>query len=328
MSAKLSLSRLIATAGTALLLGTGAASAQPYKIGIAQWGPHPQLEKAVSSFKAELAAKGLVEGKDVTYEIDQANFDVALLPQLLSKLKAGKPTLIYTIATPVTQAAKQALKGSGIPIVYAAVNNPVKAKLVPSWTEGAEDMAGASDQQDMDAVLGFVRKLLPKAKTLAVAYNPGEDNNLAVFEQVRETAGKYEFKVVGAGIDNPADIPIRIAALKGQADVIYTPTGGLIQPGLPAIAASAAQIGVPVVNAGVESARKGITLAGFAVDYGKIGKNAADVAYKLLKGAKMQDLPPVRAGVEDHEAAVSKKQLEKLGLALPAALGGCNCLAD
>ncbi|WP_298721564.1 ABC transporter substrate-binding protein [uncultured Ferrovibrio sp.] len=319
-----------ALAAAALIAGSaGNAAAQPIKIGIAQWGPHPQLEKTVESFKAELTRLGLQEGKDVTYEIDQANFDVALLPQLLNKLKATKPQLIYTIATPVTQAAKQALKGSGIPIVYAAVNNPVKANLTPSWDQGVDDMAGASDQQDMDAVLAFIRKLLPNARRVAVAYNPGEDNNLAVFEQVKAAASQHGFSVVGAGIDNPADIPIRIAALKGQADVIYTPTGGLIQPGLPAIAASAGQIGLPVVNAGVEAAKQGIVLAGYAVDYAKVGANAANVAYKILKqNAKMKDLPPVRATAADHEGAISGKQLAKLGLALPPALADCKCVAD
>jgi len=324
--------RIAAGAALALTIATAAPSdglAQPYKIGIAQWGPHPQLEKAVSSFKAELTRLGLVEGKDVTYEIDQANFDVALLPQLLNKLKATKPNVIYTIATPVTQAAKNALKGSGIPIIYAAVNDPVKAKLVPSWTEGADDMAGASDQQDMDAVLAFTRKLLPNAKKLAVAYNPGEDNNLAVFEQVKATAAKYNFTVTGAGIDNPSEIPLRIAALKGQADVIYTPTGGLIQPGLPAIAATAGQIGIPVINAGVEAAKQGIVLGGYAVDYAKVGKNAAGIAYKVIKeGAKLKDLPPARATAADHEGAISAKQLAKLNLPLPADLKDCNCVAE
>lgn len=323
------ISRTILCAAFAVTAFSAASQAQPIKIGIAQWGPHPQLEKAVSSFKAELTRLGLTEGKDVTYEIDQANFDVALLPQLLNKLKATKPDLIYTIATPVTQAAKNALKGAGIPIVFAAVNDPVKAKIVPSWTEGAEDMAGASDQQDMDSVLAFTRKLLPNAKRIAVAYNPGEDNNLAVFEQVKATAGKYNFSVVGAGIDNPSEIPLRIAALKGQADVIYCPTGGLIQPGLPAIAATAGQIGIPVINSGVEAARQGIVLGGYAVDYARVGKNAAGIAYKILKGgAKMKDLPPVRASAADHEAAVSGKQLAKLGLTLPAELKDCNCVAD
>ena len=327
--ARLFLAGGLALAGLLSLAPANAQAQQPIKIGIAQWGPHPQLEKAVASFKAELTRLGLAEGKDVVYEMDQANFDGALLPQLLNKLKATKPNLIYTIATPTTQAAKNALKGAGIPIVYAAVNNPVKANLVPSWTEGADDMAGASDQQDMESVLAFARKLLPNAKRIAVAYNPGEDNNLAVFEQVKATAPKYGFSVVGAGIDNAGEIPLRIAALKGQADLIYTPTGGLIQPGLPAIAATAGQIGLPVLNAGVEAAKQGIVLAGYAVDYGKVGKNAADVAYKILKqGAKMKDLPPVRATAADHEAAISAKQLAKLKLTLPAALKDCKCVAE
>src|SRR5690348_3609345 len=119
------------------------AKADPIHIGIAQWGRHPQLDAVNTNFRAELATQGFVEGKDVVYDWEVANFDASILPQILNKLKSANPKLIMTISTPVAQSAKQTLKGAGIPIVFAAITDPIKAKLVPDWEHGAEDMTGS-----------------------------------------------------------------------------------------------------------------------------------------------------------------------------------------
>ena len=87
---------------------------------------------------------------------------------MIAKLQADQPKIIYTITTPVSQIAKKALAGSGITIVFSAVTDPVAAKLVPSWDAGDEGMTGATDLQDMAAVLAFTQKLLPNAKRLGV----------------------------------------------------------------------------------------------------------------------------------------------------------------
>ncbi|MBV8428493.1 MAG: ABC transporter, partial [Hyphomicrobiales bacterium] len=126
---------LSAGAFAALSLGlmSFGAKADPIHIGIAQWGRHPQLDAVNANFRAELAAQGFVEGKDVVYDWEVANFDASILPQILNKLKSASPKLIMTISTPVAQSAKQTLKGAGIPIVFAAITDPIKAKLVTDW---------------------------------------------------------------------------------------------------------------------------------------------------------------------------------------------------
>ena len=217
-------------------------------IAIAQFGAHPQLDAVVTAFKAELAAQGYTEGDKITFVESQANFDASLIPQMITKLQGSSPKLMLTITTPVSQGAKQLLSGTDIPVIFAAVTDPVSAKLVPGWDKSDAMMTGASDLQDIDAVLAFTRKLFPDAKRLALPYNPGEDNDLAALKLVKEHAPKQGFEVVELGIDNTNDIPIRIASLAGKADVMYLPGSNLLQPAAPAIAAAAQQIKLPVVS--------------------------------------------------------------------------------
>ena len=310
------------------LAGLPARAADPILIGIAQWGPHPQLDAVAASFQARLSDLARAEGKTLRFSIESAHFDTAVLPQMISKLRAERPALVLTVATPPSQAAKQVMRGSGIPVVFGAVVDPVLAKLTPSWTEGAEDMTGASNQEDITQVLGFIRKLFPAAKRIGFPYNPGEDNNVSVAERLKAAAPAAGFSVTEVAVAGPADVALRIAALKGQADVIYTPSGGVIQPSIPAISAAAAQIGLPVVDSGVGWAKQGIVLAGFALDYATVGVQAANIADKILNGTKPAAIPPVRPGPKDYEMAISAAQMKKFGVTLPESLKDCGCVKE
>jgi putative tryptophan/tyrosine transport system substrate-binding protein len=312
-------------AGLALPLSARAA---PITIGIAQWGTHSQLDEAVDSFRQRLTQLGRVDGRDITYVEENAHFQTSLLPQIIARLRADSPVLLLTISTPVSQAAKQVMKGSGIPIVFAAVTDPVLAKLTPSWQQGAEDMTGASNLEDIDQDLAFFRQLFPDAKRIGFPFNPGEDNNVSVANRLKEAAPKAGFTVTEVAVNSPNDVALRIASLKGQVDFLYTPAGGMIQPAIPAISATAAQIGLPLVDSGTAYVKQNIALAGFAVDYAKVGTNAADIANRILSGTKPADIAPVPPGPNDYQKAVSAVQLKKFGMTLPAALKDCGCVVS
>jgi len=316
---------------SALFAGAFAAStafADPVKIGIANFGEHPQLNTAVAGFKKALTAAGYVEGKDVVYSESHTNFDISLVPQMIAKLQSEKPKLIYTITTPVSQVAKKALWGSDIPVVFAAVTDPVEAKLVPSWDAGDKGMTGATDLQDVAAIMAFTKKLLPEAKRFGVAYNPGEANDVALLRKFEEAASGGGFTVVPVGIDNINDIQQRITAFSGKVDVIYTPGSNLLQPAIAAVAAAARQISVPVMNVDESAVTKDIVPASFAVNYEQVGENAGKIAAEILKGKAPETIPPSRPTYEDHRPLISKKALATFGITLPAALADCNCFVE
>lgn len=319
--------RGIVAAG-AMALGLGAASAEPIRIGIANFGEHPQLNTAIQGFKDAMAAGGYEEGKDVVYSESHTNFDASLVPQMIAKLQAEGPVLMYTVTTPVSQIAKKALAGSGIPIVFSAVTDPVAAKLVPSWEAGDEGMTGATDLQDVAAVMEFAKKLVPDAKRIGQPYNPGEANDVALLEKVQEAAPAAGFEVVAVGVDNVNDIQQRIASLAGKADVIYTPASNLLQPAIAAVSAAARQAGIPIINSDDGAVSDGVVPASFAVNYQQVGLNAGKIALQILDGTDPKSIPPMNPAYEDHSPRISKKAMAAFGLEIPEELADCNCIVD
>lgn len=312
----------------ALALGAAQALAEPIRIGIANFGEHPQLAASIAGFKKAMADNGFVEGKDVIYSESHTNFDASLVPQMITKLQAEQPKLIYTITTPVSQIAKKALAGSGIPIVFSAVTDPVAAKLVPSWEAGDEGMTGATDLQDVAAVMEFAHKLLPNAKRIGIPYNPGEANDVALLDKIKAAAPAAGFEVEAVGVDNVNDIQQRIASFAGKADVIYTPASNLLQPAIAAVSAAARQAQIPIVNSDDGAVRDGVVPASLAVNYEQVGLAAGKIAAEILKGKDPKTIAPWRPAYADHRAVVSKKALAAFGIEVPASLADCGCIID
>jgi putative ABC transport system substrate-binding protein len=320
--------KLALAGASALALNFGVAMAEPVKIAVANFGDHPQLNAVVDGFKAELAAAGYKEGEGAAYTVDHVNFDATLVPQMLSKIEAQKPAMILVITTPVAQMAKNTLGKSGIPLVFAAVTDPVAAGLVPSWDAGDENMSGASDLQDVAATLTFARKLLPNAKNLGIPYNPGEANDVALIDIMKTEAPKQGFAVVEVGVDNVNDIPQRISSLAGKADVIYVPGSNLIQPAIASVASAAMAAKIPVVNTDGGPVSQGIVTSSFAMSYEKVGHNAGKIAARILKGEKASAIAPSKPAYEDHAPLISKKAAAAIGMEIPESLKDCGCIVE
>ncbi|EXL10342.1 ABC transporter substrate-binding protein [Aquamicrobium defluvii] len=312
----------------AMLASVMTAAADPVRIGVANFGEHSQLNIAIEGFKKALTEAGYEEGKDVVYTVSHTNFDASLVPQMIAKLQAEQPKLIYTVTTPVSQIAQKALAGSGIPIVFTAVTDPVAAKLTPSWDEGGEGITGSSDLQDLAAVMKFTKELMPNATRLGIPYNPGEANDVALVDSARELAKDAGFEIVAVGVDNVNDIQQRVASFSGKADVIYVPTSNLLQPAVAAVAAAARQAGIPIVNSDDGAVRDGVVPASFAVNYNKVGENAGKIAVRILKGEDPKSIAPSKPAYEDHVMVISKKSAKEFGLEIPAALDNCECFVD
>ncbi len=311
-----------------LVLGVNLAAADPLKVCIANFGEHPVLTSVIEGVKQGLAENGYPEGSKVIYEESHTNFDATLVPQMVHKLMADKPDLMISITTMVSQTAKNALMGTGIPLVFTTVTDPVAAKLTPSWDKGDVGVTGVSDMQDMGAVFAFTRKLMPKAKTFGVPYNPGEDNDVALIKQMRELAPASGFEIVAVGVDNTNDIPVRIQSLKSKADVIYIAGSNLLQSAAPAIAATTQQIGMPTISVNLDFVKDGLFMAAFAVDYHKVGVKTGMVAAQVLNGQSPASITPIRMLYEDHVPLINTDLTKKFGVSIPADMQNCDCFVS
>ena len=316
---------------TALLGATLAmaspAFAQPKKVAIANMGPHGSLEQVIAGFKQALADKGFVDGKGVVYDYSHCNFDPNLIPQVLTKLESGKPDVIVTITTPMTQAAVKIVRDQSIPIVFAPVTDPIAGGLVPDWEHGSARFVGASNLQSMEAVLGFANKLLGDVKSFGMLYNPGDANDVAnknLAEAAAKAAG-ITFKAVG--VDSVNDIGQRASTLQG-VDFIYAIPSSMLMPALPAIASTADRLKIPVISSSPQGAQDHVVLAAMSVSWTQVGYQAGLRAAAILGGKKPSELTNYKPAPADHSAVISGKRLKQSGKELPAALADCKCVVE
>src|SRR5438128_428000 len=117
-----------------LLTACGSATpAKTYTIGVVHY--NLGLEPVLASFKAQMAASGYVEGKNVIYIYHGvlAN-DPRVLGGEVKRLVDEQVDLLLTLGTQPTLAAKKGVVGTAIPVVFAPVTNPVKQGIVESVT--------------------------------------------------------------------------------------------------------------------------------------------------------------------------------------------------
>ena len=302
-------------------------AAEMKKVAIASFGPHASLQQVIDGFKQALADKGFVDGKTVSYEYSDCNFDPSLVPQVLSKLEATKPDLMLTVTTPMTQAAVKLVRDQSLPIVFAPVTDPVAAGLVPDWQHGSARFVGASNMQSTETVIDFARKLLGDVKSFGMLYNPGDANDVTG-KNLAEAAAKaknVEFRAVS--VDSVNDIAVRTNALQG-VDFIYAIPSSLLMPALPAIASSAERMGISVISSSPPGVQEGVVLAAMSVSWSKVGYNAGLLAAQILNGAKSTELANYKPTPADHTPVISAKRLKAAGKTLPPALADCNCVID
>lgn len=175
-------------------------------IAVANYGPHSSLEESIAGIKAELTQLGFIEGKNIKYLISDVNFDLSLIPQMISTLKHKKPAIMVVIATPIAQFAKHAIKN--IPLVFNAITDPVTVGLLKKPNSSFDNITGASDKQNLQVLLTFAKQILPNATRVGVLYATAEANDLALIKMLKKAANKMHMQVIAIPIDEPRDISI------------------------------------------------------------------------------------------------------------------------
>lgn len=303
----------VSTLFTFIIIKTKGPSTPPLPlVAVANYGPHASLEEAIQGLKDGLTSQGFKEGENFSLKISDVNFDHALIPQMLMKLKADKPNVMVALSTPVAQALKNAEKE--IPVVFSAITDPVDAGLVVEASASCANITGSSDQQDLNLFLKFAQKLLPNSKTVGLLYATGDTNDTALVNLMNKAAQKIGMKVMALPVDQTRDIPQRIKGFKGKVDFIYVGTSGPIQPALPTIVAEADRMGIPVFNADSDAVKKHHVLGSYGVSYYQVGLNTAYLVAELLRGKEISTLCPRYPSYKDHKGFISKNRAKSLGI--------------
>ncbi|MBL4876050.1 MAG: ABC transporter substrate-binding protein [Cohaesibacteraceae bacterium] len=184
-----------------LLIGTIAGlmisavhAADMKKVAISTIVEVPALTETKDGILEALAARGYIEGKTITVDYQNANGNMPTQQQIAKKFVGSQPDVIIPITTPTSQSMAAATKT--IPIVFATVTDPVKAKLIPGYTNLQGNITGVSDAAPIGPQLDFFKRIIPGLTKIGFVYNPGLDNSLATLGWVKEEGAKRGITVV------------------------------------------------------------------------------------------------------------------------------------
>lgn len=291
-----------ALAGMLLLAGCNSSSSsstkenndaekKQYTIGLTQFGAHPSLDAATEGFIKALEDQGFKEGDNVTFDIQDAQFDMNNTQTIATNFVGDKVDLIFANATPSAVSALNATKE--IPIVFTSVTDPVGAGLVTSFDEPGENITGTSDNHPdaTKTTIDFITNEIG-AKNIGVVYNSGEQNSEVQVKAVEEFAGANGASLVTASVATSAEVKQATESLVGRVDAIYIPTDNTVVSALESVISVANDKKIPLFVGELDSLKKGaVAASGF--DYFDLGYDTGLMAAQILKGEKKPSEIPV-----------------------------------
>jgi putative tryptophan/tyrosine transport system substrate-binding protein len=280
----------------------------------------PDAKARVSAFTQGLIELGWTDGRNVRIDVRWAGDNVELLRTFAKELVDLQPDVILAGSTPATAAPQKETRT--IPIVFAAVSDPIGESFVASLPHPGRNLTGFTNfEASMGGkLLGLLREIAPSVKRVAIMFNPdtapgGGSYFLPSFE-----AAARSLKLEPIAAPARSDIEIEtIVTLLGRE-----PGGGLvIMPDVfmtrhrAPIILLAAQNNVPAVYQVSVSVRDGGLLS-YGPDPMDIFRRSASYVDRILRGANPAELP-VQLPIK-FEMALNVKTAKVLGLAVPQSI--------
>jgi putative ABC transport system substrate-binding protein len=272
----------------------------------------PSLDsRRVGAFVQRLRELGWIEGRNVTIEYRWAEGRTERLAEFAAEFVRLKVDVIVTSATPPVVAAKQAT--SVIPIVFAAVGDPVGTGLVTSLARPGGNVTGLSIQAtDLAGKrLELLHEVVPGLRRLAIMANSGASPAVLEMAEVQTTARALGLEVVASEIRRLEDIAPAFEAFKGRAEALYVCNDPLVTTNRIRINTLALGMGLPTMYNVREFVEAG-GLMSYGPNFLDLFRRAADFADKILRGAKPADIPVEQP--TKFELAINLKTAKALGV--------------
>ena len=292
-----------------------AEDAKVYSVGICNFVDDASLNQIIQNIKERLGEIG--EEKNAQFEIieDNCNLDGSVMQQIISNFIAEEVDLMVGVATPVAMTMQGMTEENRIPVVFAAVSDPLGAGLVESLEAPGANITGTSDYLDTAAVLNLIFAANPEAKKVALLYNPSEDASTAPIAAAREILAGKGVEVKEYTGSNPSEVMLAADAIvTDEMDAVFTPTDNTIMAAELSIYEKFAEAKIPHYTGADSFALNGAFL-GYGVDYANLGRETADmIAAILLDGADPATLP-VKT-FDNGTATVNTETCEAIGFDL------------
>jgi ABC-type uncharacterized transport system substrate-binding protein len=273
-------------------------------------------EEAEAGVREGLRDSGVVQGRDYTVKVRNAQGDMATLNSLLDAAVTEGADMVITLSTPTLQAALRRVRDR--PVLFTYVADPIVAGAGKSNEEHAPNVTGCYTQSDPEALLKIVRQLLPQVHTVGTLFVPAEVNSVFQKDRLLTAARKDGLEVVTIAANTSAEVADAALALCSRdLDAITHIPGNLTTVGFTSIAQAAEKARMPLFGMQSAQVQMGAALA-LSRDYHEAGRQTGLLAARVMRGESPAAIP--FQPVLKNTLVVNPKAARRYGITLPASL--------
>lgn len=302
-----------------LTLALFACQTAPRTFRIGVLNPDLAIEGVFDGFKTGMADLQYVEGETVEYlyagAVGRDN-----LPAEAARLIESKVDLILAVTS--NSATTLLETGTTIPVVFWVINDPVEAGYVASMDKPGGNMTGVTIGVEGTASEGrrleLLKQLAPDVQRVFVPYNPDDPivqrQGLGTVQAAAESLGielllqevRTEDEAAASAQSVPEDADAIFLVFADRA--VMSAQGAFIETAL--------QRRIPMTVLTSGSVRSG-ALMSFGTEFTRIGAQAARLADKILKGAKVSEMP---VEIPEFFFSINVATAEAIGLEIPESI--------
>jgi ABC-type uncharacterized transport system substrate-binding protein len=275
-----------------------------------------EAQARVTALKQGLQELGWTDGRNIQIEIRFTGADADRIRAYAAELVALAPDEIVSHTTAAIRALRQAT--SSIPIVMAAINDPVEQGVVSSLAHPGGNITGFTfmDFQMVGKWLEMLKEAAPGVSRAVLIFNPDTSPHFYVYVgSFKAVSRSTAVEVTAAPVRSTTEVEEALAKLG------HDPGGGLIVASdaftlahLQLFIRLAQQHRVPAVYAWRTAVAQG-ALMSYGPDPYDLFRRSASYVDRIFKGAKPADLPVQQP--TKFELAINLKTARALGLQIP-----------
>ena len=209
--------------------------------------------------------------------------------KLIKEIRAIKPDVILTVGSRATSVVSEAIKD--MPIVFSMVLYPVASEFVPSLDKPGKNMTGAAMDVPIERQLRTLLDIVPRLKRVGVLYSPAE--TLPVIEEAKSVAESMGLELLAEQVSSEGDVPDALAKLdKQKMDALWSVADGRVftRPSTRYIIKYVVRRGIPFMGPHNGFVKAGALVA-LTADYRDCGRQAGEVALRILDGGNPRSIP-------------------------------------
>ena len=307
-----------ALAGGLLAAPLAAAEQQPgkvWRIGLFHVGLD-HIPPSLDGLREGLKALGYEEGRNI--QLDFRNLaDEEAARVTAREFVREKVDLIVAFEPQTVRAAKAAT--STIPIVFLHVFDPVAAGFVASLAHPGGNLTGFGQFSDFAPKrLELLKSIAPtthRVLVLVAIDDPSAPESLAT---LRQAAAALKLELLERPVRDESDIKRVFASIKpGEVQAVFIAASTLTTKFPSLILRLATERKMPMSMHRKDWAERG-ALFSYGADYPAMGRDAARLVDRILRGTRPADLPVEQ--VTKVEFVINLKTAKALGLTIPPSL--------